>query len=418
MKEQFPWFFPPSEDEFWKEGIFVFDTNALLDLYRYPKENREEFLAVLEKIKSRLWIPSQVAREFLSRRQKSIQEQHHFPKTIVEKLTSALKDFKAKYPAEDWHTANIVKITDEYLAKLPEALKKELGELDFSVGKDTVLNRLQAITKDRVGKEFDPTELNDKLKTAKDRMASRVPPGFRDFPEKIKGYESSKEPNPNNAYGDLLIWLQVIDHCATITPENKRCMIFVTRDQKEDWIQKGERDIDSGPRHELLEELYKKAKGYLRIYKTSEFLQHAKEKLKATVQDRTIEEAKKIEARKPPPSLMTHASLIAGINAARETAFANEANKFSDLRHWLRDTVEVKQSFMPKLSELLKVKSQPTNYDLWARLVEGIAGREIPNIHPQECDALERLLSGMTGNDPLHLEPDDPQAESPEDAKK
>jgi hypothetical protein len=41
MRDLFPGFYRPSEEEFhrvWQEGIFVLDTNVLLNLYRYPEE--------------------------------------------------------------------------------------------------------------------------------------------------------------------------------------------------------------------------------------------------------------------------------------------------------------------------------------------------------------------------------------------
>ncbi|EKE27035.1 MAG: hypothetical protein ACD_4C00082G0002, partial [uncultured bacterium (gcode 4)] len=48
----------------WKNAIFVFDTNILLNLYRYSNETSEQFLKTIEKLGNRAWLPHQVALEF------------------------------------------------------------------------------------------------------------------------------------------------------------------------------------------------------------------------------------------------------------------------------------------------------------------------------------------------------------------
>ena len=77
MKELFPGYYRPSEDEFsdlWKNCVFILDTNVLLNLYRYSEESRNDFIKVLHKIETRLWIPHQVALEFQENRTKVIEE--------------------------------------------------------------------------------------------------------------------------------------------------------------------------------------------------------------------------------------------------------------------------------------------------------------------------------------------------------
>lgn len=49
-----------------KEGLIVFDTSALLDLYYYSFETQKEiFENVFQYLNGRLWIPSQVYFEYL-----------------------------------------------------------------------------------------------------------------------------------------------------------------------------------------------------------------------------------------------------------------------------------------------------------------------------------------------------------------
>lgn len=54
---------PTSEEkqELWQKAVFVFDTNVLLNLYRYSAKTRDSLLAAFESFKDRVWIPYQVA---------------------------------------------------------------------------------------------------------------------------------------------------------------------------------------------------------------------------------------------------------------------------------------------------------------------------------------------------------------------
>lgn len=60
----------------WRECTFVLDANILLNLYRYRPEERDQFLAILSKLKERIWLPHQAAREYQRNRLKVIQDQH------------------------------------------------------------------------------------------------------------------------------------------------------------------------------------------------------------------------------------------------------------------------------------------------------------------------------------------------------
>src|SRR5262245_51264521 len=67
MRTLFPEYYRPSPDEFeakFKECVFAFDTNILLNLYRYKPESRKSFLNVLRKEKVRIWLPHRVAFEY------------------------------------------------------------------------------------------------------------------------------------------------------------------------------------------------------------------------------------------------------------------------------------------------------------------------------------------------------------------
>jgi hypothetical protein len=70
MHELFPAFYDLSDDEIsklWREGIVVFDTNMLLNVYRYNDETRDRFFEILDRLTTRIWIPYQVALDRVSR---------------------------------------------------------------------------------------------------------------------------------------------------------------------------------------------------------------------------------------------------------------------------------------------------------------------------------------------------------------
>lgn len=68
MKEEFFGFYDPTQEEVdisWKDDTFIFDTNALLNLYRYPESTRNDYLSVVNELNDRLYMPHQVGLEFL-----------------------------------------------------------------------------------------------------------------------------------------------------------------------------------------------------------------------------------------------------------------------------------------------------------------------------------------------------------------
>ncbi len=78
LREAFPGHFRPTTEEFdrlWEEGMFVVDTNVLLNLYRYSRFTRDELLQVLRALEDKLFLPHQVGREFLDRRLTTIRNQ-------------------------------------------------------------------------------------------------------------------------------------------------------------------------------------------------------------------------------------------------------------------------------------------------------------------------------------------------------
>src|SRR4030095_8817498 len=77
MREMFPGYYARTEEEIkrlWDAGRIVLDSNLLLNLYRYSKPTRLDFLKTLRALQSQLWLPYQTAEEFQRNRLERIYE--------------------------------------------------------------------------------------------------------------------------------------------------------------------------------------------------------------------------------------------------------------------------------------------------------------------------------------------------------
>ena len=74
-----------------ENGILVFDTNVLLNLYSYTKSTKEEVLNIMKKYKNRLWMPYQVGWEFFNNRENKISNVQGGCDKILEKTEERLK---------------------------------------------------------------------------------------------------------------------------------------------------------------------------------------------------------------------------------------------------------------------------------------------------------------------------------------
>lgn len=94
MKKLFPGHFKLKEEELkanWETALFVFDTNILLNLYRYSDTTREELLNILEKMKDRSWLPNRAVEEYLNNRSSVIAQQAKAYEEMLKTIDSLKK---------------------------------------------------------------------------------------------------------------------------------------------------------------------------------------------------------------------------------------------------------------------------------------------------------------------------------------
>jgi len=274
MKAEFPGYYIRSKESFfkelWRTSVFIFDTNMLLNFFRYSASTRDELTALLKskEVKGRFWVPYQVAKEYHF----GINAVRYEALAAAYELRRAIENVRNKTRAESHKSrvADLLKMVDGYVAEEKDKLnsKAELAWVDRVADIFT-----------SVGEPWDDNELKKVAGEGEDRYKKNIPPGFRDAK---KGDEK---------YGDLIIWKQILDYAKNVKPSG---IIYVTDDGKEDWWlrQGGE---TQGPHPLLLNEMSSVApdvKFYM--YSGVQFLNYAKEYLRVNVTDSAVMEARDV----------------------------------------------------------------------------------------------------------------------------
>jgi hypothetical protein len=288
MKKKFVGYYRPSEKEFselWKSCLFAFDTNVLLNLYRYTPATKASLLGILEKVSERIWLPYQAAYEYHNRRVDVIQQQMKAYDAVVEIVRKSIDEARGKLGTFARHPSikidEILKPFDEAFEKSEEALAKLKGQHPDLLIDDPINETLAGLFDGKVGEPTPEDELEQIYKQGERRYRLGIPPGYAD---RNKGDASQ--------YGDLVMWFQVIAKAK----EDKRSVIFVTDDRKEDWwLRPGGKTI--GPRPELVQEISKKAAIKFYMYSADPFMQYARKYLKQRVEKKAIDEVREVRQR-------------------------------------------------------------------------------------------------------------------------
>lgn len=290
MKKQFAEYYELPEErinEMWANSLIVFDTNVLLNLYRYPEAARNEFIKVIKFYKERLWIPYQVGLEFHRRREDIMRKNAAAYKSLSEKLSEQLvkvvNSLEGEYARHPYiKIQDIRKKVEKCATTIGKSLEKQsLSHPDYAQC-DDILDAVTEVFDGCVGSDFSAEELELLYKEGEKRYENKVPPGYCD--EKTK-----KDKPKRNLFGDLIVWKQTISHCK----EQKQDVIFVTDDHKTDWWDKVEGK--HSPRKELIREFSDSAGQSILIYDSSRFLEYAKQNKELKVSQKTINEVEKVK---------------------------------------------------------------------------------------------------------------------------
>lgn len=276
MRKEFPGYYKPSEEEFkklWSDGLFIFDTNVLLDLYRYSEGTVQSLLKIMESLEGRIWIPYQVSIEYHKNLNKIISGQVKRYSDSIKTLLEFKKqiDEKRSHPFLEKELHQEINSFCEKFDSVLDAKKKQVKNLILN---NPIKEKLADLLEDTLGEKFSDEELKKIYEEGEIRFSKRIPPGYQD----------AKKGNPDK-FGDLVVWKEILKK----NKSEDRPIVFVTADTKEDWFL-DELGMTIGPRPELIDELRKEKNNIFYCYATDNFLKYAKKYLNADVDENILEE--------------------------------------------------------------------------------------------------------------------------------
>jgi len=423
MKELFKGFYTPSEKDIKKswsdeKTLFVFDTNVLLNLYRYTEATRDDFFQIIDSISEKIWLPYHVGLEYQRNRLTVIKNE----KAIFNNLHSYLKDLKKNIETTNLQELKLNQRLPE-LDKKTKKMQEDINKLIANYKKEIdTWNKKQPDVRstDKIRKTIDkvfnkkigsPPEnqkwLDDLYKDGEKRYLLNVPPGYMD--------KKDKENKDNflyadlkyiPMYGDLIIWKQVIEK---VKNEDIDSLIFVTDDVKEDWWyilnSNGKKEI--GARAELRDEIYRNSgiKSF-ELLRTTDFMKNGQEILKLSVKDESINEAKinfedkqikynqklKKKILEQFEELNTNNSIFFNDSVQDYIKDKNRKNKLELGSEWLNILDNNKNTLASKtLQDKLEAFEKPYHESTYSTLLKAIEKEEILNKETK----IEKLLKEL-----------------------
>lgn len=351
MKSKFPGYFKPTEaeiGELWENAIFTIDANVLLNLYRYSNETKEELLKIFEKIKDRVWIPNQAAKEFFENKLSVINQQEK----AYDAATTAINSIETEFRNSRQHPFISNKLLKKF-SSLAKDICKELSENKKShsnrILNDDILERIEELFSDKVGDPFSEDEISDLVKIGEERFSKKIPPGFKDANKTDNTEKSIRR------FGDFFVWKQIINY----SKETKQSVILVTDDRKEDWWTRF-KGKTLQPRPELIREFKKETENSFHMYQSDRFLEFARKFLKEEVKQEAINEIRelrKMDEKRILRQLQLEEEYIK--SKEREKRILREQHVFEKELQYLRDK---KSNLEKKLQkEILILENEDPN---------------------------------------------------------
>jgi hypothetical protein len=286
MKDKFIGYRKKSSSEIkkiWNDGFITFDANVLLNLYRYSETTRKEILRLIEKFNKKIFLTHQSCLEFHRNRFEVISEQENIYKDFIVSIIKIEDDLNSKSK----HPFLSDKLQNKLNKVLNEVKKETKGNekyyCDLILG-DEIYNEIDKLFKGKVEEDYTPDELNSIIEEGKKRFNEKIPPGFED----------EKDKSGIRAYGDLILWKQIIDNAK----RNNKPIILVTDEKKKDWWWKLKNGKTIGPRQELVEEIKKEANVAFHLYSTEKFIEYGLDYLNEKSNPKVVEEIKELRVSK------------------------------------------------------------------------------------------------------------------------
>jgi hypothetical protein len=267
-------------DQLFKNCLFVFDANTLLNMYRYSRETVNSYMKVLAELKNKgqLWIPYQIGYEFYENSIGVISEYEKSYDEILSILDDAKKNIENKYKNHPF--LDLVKIKEEMnagLSKVESKIKIQKNNHPKWLEGDDVMEKINELFEGSVGENYTDKKIGEIKKEGEARYAKKIPPGFKD-----------NQKAEDKKYGDLILWFQIIDKAK----KSKKPIILISGDVKDDWWleRDGKRIM---PLPQLKKEMLDKSGVDFHIYTADRFLELYKIPSQE-IDEKTIKEVRKI----------------------------------------------------------------------------------------------------------------------------
>lgn len=261
MKRQLQGYIPYLDEDYkkiWENALIVVDANVILNFYRYNDETRKELWGILDDSKERLWMPFQVGFEYCKNREtviESVQESFKIVKAQIDKCEHEIENVLQQVGNRDIKCKkDIIQLIQQTNQKVKEKIDKEKEEKSDFEKQDSIMKKILELYDGKCEEKVSEDVLEEIKKVALIRLENKIPPGYEDY---------KKE----KSYGDYYIFWSFIKKAK----EDKRDVIFITDDEKEDWYLK-KNGINQGGRPELLQEFYEKTEQLLFICTTKMFV--------------------------------------------------------------------------------------------------------------------------------------------------
>lgn len=148
---------------------------------------------------------------------------------------------------------------------------------------DPILDKILELFDGKVGNKFDDEEMKQIIVEGNDRYEKKIPPGYKDAIKKSGILD-------NNAYGDLIVWKEIL----RFSKKEKKNIIYVTHDQKEDWWNKV-RGKTVGPRVELRREFMEETNNKFHMYTMNNFIRRFEDNKGIKIDQSIIDEVKSVQ---------------------------------------------------------------------------------------------------------------------------
>lgn len=304
MKKEFPGYFASGSadiESLWDKCLFVLDANVLLSLYRYSDSTRSDLLQVFESLGERLWVPNQVAYEYLSNRLVVIGEQVRAYDDAIKK-TDALRKSLESVNQHPFVSVNALAECNQTFDKLLVELNANKLIHEKRISSDEIKDQLESLLEGRVGSEYSREKIEQAISDGKIRYEEKIPPGFNDAK---KGGDSALLSERRKPYGDYIVWLQIIERSSEVG----KPVVFVTGDVKDDWwVTFNGKNV--GPLPQLIQEFLSCAGHAFYMYPPERFLERASTYLQREASQQAVKEIRDVREEEEAENLLVESTGI------------------------------------------------------------------------------------------------------------